>query len=84
MPAGGVRGVPAPEVCCDLGRIVPYHPMPPTTHAYTDHLGFTYRLCARHYGVFVDFWRRLDAERGSARTQRRPGPVRGILPRRHR
>jgi hypothetical protein len=75
MPAGGVPGVPAPEVCCDLGRVVPYHPQPPpsgTTHPYTDHLGFTYHLCARHYRVFVDFWRRLEATKGSARHQTRP------------
>jgi hypothetical protein len=88
MPAGGVPGVPAPEVCCDLGRIVPYHPQPPTTHEYTDHLGFTYHLCARHYTVMVDFWRRLAAARGSARHQSRPfarvWAERGTLPKRRR
>lgn len=91
MPAGGVPGQLPPEVCCDLGRIVPYHPQPPpsgTTHAYTDHLGFTYHLCARHYGVFVDFWRRLAQNRGSARHQTRPfarvWSERGTLPKRRR
>jgi hypothetical protein len=88
MPAGGVRGVPAPEVCCDLGRIVPYHPLPPTTHTVTDSRGFTYHVCAWHHANWVAFWQRLAQDKGNARHQTRPfarvWSERGTLPKRTR
>jgi len=44
----------APDVlCCDFGseQFKPYVVLPHYT--YTDHLGFRYRLCKRHYRAFV-------------------------------
>lgn len=40
-------------LCCDFGseNFKPYVVPPPYT--YTDHLGFRYRLCARHHRAFV-------------------------------
>jgi hypothetical protein len=40
-------------LCCDFGpdTFKPYVVLPP--HTYTDHLGFRYRLCDRHYRAFV-------------------------------
>lgn len=84
MPAGGAPGVPAPAACCDWGRIDPRHPVGPQPHTYVDGFGFANNLCDLHYGALVTFLLRHEGLRGSGRAQRRPGPVRGILPRRHR
>jgi hypothetical protein len=88
MPAGGVPGVPAPEVCCDLGRIDVRHLRFTGLRTYTDAFGFAYQLCDAHYDALVQGLLRCEGLRGTARHQSRPmGRVwseRGTLPKRRR
>ena len=46
-------------LCCDFGpeNFKRYVVLPPYT--YTDHLGFRYRLCARHHRAFVTALERI-------------------------
>lgn len=40
-------------LCCDLGSDTLRRYREPPPYTYTDHLGFRYRLCARHHRAFV-------------------------------
>lgn len=41
------------RLCCDFGSDTLRRYREPPPYAYTDHLGFRYRLCARHHRAFV-------------------------------
>lgn len=66
-------------LCCDFGseNFKPYAAPPP--HSYTDHLGFRYRLCARHYRAFA---RAMEHLRVAGREGGRHPAVRGRVLRR--
>ena len=77
--------MPDGPACCDFNadRAHPYRTVPP--HTYTDILGFTYRLCDRHYEALVAGLARARAARPhgavfNRRRDRRAGPGRILAP----
>ena len=69
------------RLCCDFGseNFKPYVAPPP--HTYTDHLGFRYRLCDRHYAGFVDALERITraGREGGYQSEARGRVLRRIL-----
>jgi len=47
-------------LCCDFGSDTLRRYREPPPYAYTDHLGFRYRLCARHHAGFVAALERIS------------------------
>jgi hypothetical protein len=68
-------------LCCDFGPETRSRYTTPPPYAYTDHLGFRYRLCAWHYAGFVTALERISraGREGGRHPKARGQALRRIL-----